>query len=164
MKDYKRLTERDEFGNADIIGLSTEKLYSELCFSETHLLTKALNKLAELEDKIESGEIVDRNAYLDYLMSTKNVSEVTDKEIEFFAKHNARVREYVDSEIARLTAENAALQKRLDNTVELPRLEISPYDSNVYYLENGHIQQECFNNKHLEQVQKRFAELKGGRE
>ena len=59
MKDYKRLTERDVFGNADIIGLSTEKLYSELCFSETNLLTKALNKLVELEDKIESGELCD---------------------------------------------------------------------------------------------------------
>ena len=91
MKDYKRLTERDEFGNADIIGLSTEKLYSELCFSETHLLTKALNKLAELEDKIESGEI-------DYVA-------------------------YKDKEIARLTAENAALQKRLENAVELPCIE-----------------------------------------
>lgn len=58
MKDYKRLTGRDVFGNADIIGLSTEKLYSELCFSETNLLTKALNKLADLEDKIESGELI----------------------------------------------------------------------------------------------------------
>ena len=58
-----------------------------------------------------------------------------------------------------------ALQKRLDNAVELPRLEISPYDDNdtlLYYLKNGHIQQECFNNKHLEQLQKRLAELKGG--
>ena len=59
MKDYKRLTERDMFGNADIIDLSTEKLYSELCFSETNLLTKALNKLAFLEDKLENRTLIE---------------------------------------------------------------------------------------------------------
>ena len=59
MKEYKRLTKRDEFGNADIIGLSTEKLYSELCFDETNLLTKALNRLARLEDKIENGTLIE---------------------------------------------------------------------------------------------------------
>lgn len=56
---YERLTERDMFDNADIIGLSTEKLYSELVFSGTNLLTKALNKLAELEDKIENGTLIE---------------------------------------------------------------------------------------------------------
>ena len=64
----------------------------------------------------------------------------------------------------KLKAENADLQKRLENALELPRLEISPYDDNdtlLYYLKNGHIQQECFNNKHPEQLQKRLAELKG---
>lgn len=50
-------------------------------------------RLAELEDKIESGEIIDRNEYLDYLMEAKDTSALTDKEIEFFIKHNARVRE-----------------------------------------------------------------------
>lgn len=72
-----------------------------------------------------------------------------------------------EEEISDLKAENAALKKRLENAVELTRLEISPYDDNdtlLYYLENGHIQQECFNNKHPEQLQKRLAELKGGRE
>ena len=61
-------------------------------------------------------------------------------------------------------AENAALRKRLENAVEFPRLEISPYDDNdtlLYYLENGHIQQECFNNKYPEQLQKRLEEIKG---
>lgn len=126
MKDYKRLTERDEFGNADIIGLSTEKLYSELCFSETHLLTKALNKLADLEDKIESGEI-------DYVADSKTEQTITDLLIEFdemgFApttvcpnleQYATEWRERVRKEFARLTAENAALQKRLDSAIELP--------------------------------------------
>ena len=67
-------------------------------------------------------------------------------------------------QIEQLKAENASLQKRLENAVEFPRLEVSPYDNNdtlLYYLKNGHIQQECFNNKHPEQLQKRLAELKG---
>lgn len=62
-------------------------------------------------------------------------------------------------------AENAALRERLSRAVELPRTEISPYDSNdtmLYYIEAGHIQQECFNNKFPEQLQARLAELKGG--
>ena len=54
---------------------------------------KIYNRLAELEDKIERGELIDRNEYLDRLMAAKDISGMTDKEIEFFAKHNARVRE-----------------------------------------------------------------------
>jgi molecular chaperone GrpE (heat shock protein) len=49
----KRFTQRDGYGNADIINLSPEKLYSELNFEETNLLTDALNRFAELEDKAE---------------------------------------------------------------------------------------------------------------
>ena len=67
--------------------------------------------------------------------------------------------------IERLKAENAELRKKLSRAVELPRTEISPYDSNdtmLYYIEAGHIQQECFNNKFPEQLQARLAELKGG--
>lgn len=59
MSEYKRLTERDEYGNADIIGLSTEKLFGELYFDEINLLTKVLNKLAFLEDKIENGTLIE---------------------------------------------------------------------------------------------------------
>lgn len=64
----------------------------------------------------------------------------------------------------RLEVENAALRERLENAVELPRTEVSPYDSNdtlLYYIAAGHIQQECFNNKFPEQLQIRLAELKG---
>lgn len=60
MKDYKRLTERDEFGNADIIGVGSEILASALDFDKLNKLTFALNKFANLEDKIESGELCDR--------------------------------------------------------------------------------------------------------
>ena len=60
MKDYKRLTERDEFGNADIIGVGSEILASALDFDELNKLTFALNQFAKLEDKIENGELYDR--------------------------------------------------------------------------------------------------------
>ena len=62
-----------------------------------------------------------------------------------------------------LQYENAVLRERLSRAVELPRTEVSPYDSNdtmLYYIESGHIQQECFNNKFPEQLQARLAELK----
>ncbi len=75
-------------------------------------------------------------------------------------------------EIKRLEVENAALRERLDKAVELPRIEQSPYngmfngqtindDTLLYYIEDGHIKQECFNNKFPEQLQKRLTELKG---
>ena len=73
--------------------------------------------------------------------------------------------ETLEKENEQLKAENAALRERLEKAVELPRTEISPYDSNdtmLYYIEAGHIQQECFNNKFPEQLQARLAELKGG--
>ncbi|WP_298021068.1 hypothetical protein [uncultured Dysosmobacter sp.] len=48
----ERLTERDEYGNADIIALSDmmPKLYAKLSYSETNALTDALNRLAAYED------------------------------------------------------------------------------------------------------------------
>lgn len=45
---YKRLTIRDEFGNADIFGVDSELLYNELSFTEANALTKAFNCLAVL--------------------------------------------------------------------------------------------------------------------
>ena len=46
----ERLTERDEYGNADIIGVDSSVLQGELEFEETNLVTNALNTLAEYED------------------------------------------------------------------------------------------------------------------
>lgn len=50
----ERLTEWDEFGNADIIALSDmmPEIYAELSFSETNALTEALNRLAKYEDNM----------------------------------------------------------------------------------------------------------------
>ena len=72
----------------------------------------------------------------------------------------ATLKIYIDH----LESENAVLRERLGKAVELPRTEISLYNSNdtmLYYIEAGHIQQECFNNKFPEQLQARLAELKG---
>ena len=49
MKEYQRITERRE---------------TPLVMSMWEA-TKMYNRLAELEDKIESGEIIDRNEYID---------------------------------------------------------------------------------------------------
>lgn len=47
-----RLTQTDEYGNADIIALSDmmPEIYAGLSFSETNALTDALNRLAAYED------------------------------------------------------------------------------------------------------------------
>lgn len=78
---YQRITQRRETP-------LVMSQWSGGCYS-----LKIYNRLAELEDKIESGELIDRNEYLDRLMAAKDISGMTDKEIEFFAKHNERVRE-----------------------------------------------------------------------
>lgn len=57
MSEYKRFTKRDVFGNADIIGVDSMRLQGSLSYKELRISTKALNRLAELEDKIESGEL-----------------------------------------------------------------------------------------------------------
>ena len=65
-----------------------------------------------------------------------------------------------------LVEENAALRERLSHSLELPYMEQTiscngTEDTILYYLENGKLQQECFNNKFPEQLQARLAELKG---
>ena len=47
----RRLTKRDEFGNADIIGVDSADLQCNLDFDEMNLVTNALNRLAEYEEK-----------------------------------------------------------------------------------------------------------------
>ena len=112
MKDYKRLTEKKEITECEIV---SDKRYSvgfkqiphkinrniirgvhticnDMDGQGDYIIGDMVDKIADLEDKIESGEIVDRNAYLDYLMAAKDISGMTDKELEFFAKYNAKVR------------------------------------------------------------------------
>lgn len=51
----ERLTERDEYGNADIIGVDGVDLQGNLLYEEMNRVTFALNKLAEYEDLEEQG-------------------------------------------------------------------------------------------------------------
>lgn len=74
MNKYKRLTERyiDEQGTNCVRKLAWDG--------------EILHRLAELEDKIESGDLI-------------STSDVGDNEIEFFVKHNADVRKETVKEI-----------------------------------------------------------------
>ena len=47
---FERLTERDEYGNADIIGVDSAELQLNLEFDELNRVTDALNRLAAYED------------------------------------------------------------------------------------------------------------------
>lgn len=51
----ERLTEKDEFGNADIIGVDSIDLQLNLDFDELNKVTDTLNKLARYEDLEEQG-------------------------------------------------------------------------------------------------------------
>lgn len=59
MNEYKRLTERDEYGNADIIGVDSSNWQFNLTFEELVKVTNALNTFAKLEDKIENGTLIE---------------------------------------------------------------------------------------------------------
>ena len=91
MKDYKRLTERITASNTGrtVLVIPTFR----------HEIIEQTNRLAELEDKIESGELCEREELIEHLMTAKDTSTLTDKEIEFFIKHNEEVRKETAREI-----------------------------------------------------------------
>ena len=74
MNKYKRLTERyiDEQGTNCVRKLAWDG--------------EILHRLAELEDRIENGDLI-------------STSDIGDNEIEFFVKHNADVRKETVKEI-----------------------------------------------------------------
>lgn len=54
----ERLTERDEFGNANIIEVDSAEFQPSLDFDDFNRVTNALNKLAEYEDLEEQGKLL----------------------------------------------------------------------------------------------------------
>ena len=54
----KRLTERDEYGNAGIIGVDSMKLEYDVISDVYDKLTDAMEKLAEYEDLEEQGKLL----------------------------------------------------------------------------------------------------------
>lgn len=93
MKDYQRLTKRD-WHDAKFSIIDAVKIRA------------VLHRLWELENTIESGEFCDRDDLIDRLMTAKDMSTLTDKEIEFFIKHNEKVRKETAREIFLWLAEN----------------------------------------------------------
>ncbi|MCI8707757.1 MAG: hypothetical protein HFH43_08810 [Lachnospiraceae bacterium] len=53
-----RFTERDEYGNADIIGVSSLDLQFNLALEEFNKVTNALNKLADYEELEEQKKLM----------------------------------------------------------------------------------------------------------
>ena len=58
MDKIERLTKRDEFGNADIIGVDSQDLQCNLEFDGLNKVTDALNRLAYYEELEEQGLLV----------------------------------------------------------------------------------------------------------
>lgn len=54
----ERMTERDEFGNANIIGVDSMDLQCNLTFDEFNKVTNALNRLAGYEELEEQGKLM----------------------------------------------------------------------------------------------------------
>lgn len=59
---YERLTERDDRDFIGIIGVDSAGIYKGLDMDESMFITRAIRRLAELEDKIERGELVERTS------------------------------------------------------------------------------------------------------
>ena len=100
-----RMTERDEFGNADIIVLSDimPVLYDGLSFSETNALTDALNRLAACEDTgLTPAEVVilkarsEKESFIDHL---NMLCDMKDKQISELFHENQRLKKII-SDIA----------------------------------------------------------------
>lgn len=78
----KRFTKRDEYGNADIIGLSDvmPDIYGGLMFEDANVLTAALNRLAAYEDTgLAPGEVEllkdDKTRLYKLADNTKNITK-----------------------------------------------------------------------------------------
>lgn len=55
---FERMTEYDEYGNADIIGVAGDEYYCELNFEQASIMTDAHNRLAAYEDTGKTPEEV----------------------------------------------------------------------------------------------------------
>ena len=83
----------------------------------------------------------------------------------YVAGNRFSIKELVDSYVKKLENENEELCKRLSKSLELPYMEhiisnTGTHDTILYYMENGKLQQECFNDAFPEQLEKRLEELR----
>ena len=73
----ERLTKKDEFGNAEFVGIDNAKLYERLVCDETVALTIATNKLGELEDVLEKYGIDNLDEFIKEY-SSRNIKLAND--------------------------------------------------------------------------------------
>lgn len=78
----ERLTEYDEFGNAEFVGIDNTKLYERLVCDETIALTIATNKLAELEDVLEEFELTSAEDLRNYLNFQDNMGTIWESKLD----------------------------------------------------------------------------------
>lgn len=100
----ERLTEYDEFGNAEFIGIDNTKLYERLVCDETVALTIATNKLAKLEDVMERWHIENLEGYISALIELKNIA-IEEKKTQFKRYiEEVTKREKLEQELAEIKA------------------------------------------------------------
>ena len=94
----ERLTERDEFGNADIIGVDSEDLQLNLDFEQMNKVTDSLNKLAEYEDLEELIGIPLKNAVeiVKQGIVSDDVCEWREESLFLYTSCGDRVKAYSD--------------------------------------------------------------------
>lgn len=99
----------------------------------------------------------------------KNVRQVfTEKGVSnaiYVAGNKVSIKELVDPYVEKLENENKELRERLSKSLELPYMEhvisnTGTCDTILYYMEDGKLQQECFNDAFPEQLEKRLEELR----
>ena len=106
----ERLTEYDEFGNAEFVGIDNTKLYERLVCDETVALTIATNKLAKLEDVMERWHIENLEGYISALIEVRNIA-IEEKKTQFKRYiEEVTKREKLEQELAELK-QNAIVPK-----------------------------------------------------
>lgn len=93
----ERLTEYDEFGNAEFVGIDNTKLYERLVCDETVALTIATNKLGELEDVLEEFELTSAEDLRNYLNFQDNMGTIWESKLDLKNKIA-----YLEQELAEL--------------------------------------------------------------
>ena len=148
MKGYKRLTKWSELGTLHVFDINGKEI--PLCDVSPIDTDNLAGKLADLEDKIESGEI-------DYVADR-------DKEIARLTAENAELR----ATLSKMETVEKELTDRLKEAFETPclrRLNNNPafYVYEVVYISqgNGSIKSEKFVSRTAAEA--RLEELKGGK-
>lgn len=93
MKNYKKLTKWSKSGTLHVIDFNGKEI--PLDDVSVFDIYNIAHKLSLFENKIESGELIDLNE----LTTAETTSDLTEKEIEFFIKHNEKVRKETAREV-----------------------------------------------------------------